>query len=359
VTPGRRRRAGADSASTQDTVESALQAGLTHVADSMPGISRRVTDNGFEYFGANGHRVTNPDKLKRIRALAVPPAWTDVWICPFATGHLQVTARDARGRKQYRYHPKYRAVRDDTKFDRMFEFSRQLPRIRRAVERDMLKRKLPREKVLATVVRLLEKTLIRVGNAEYAKENQSFGLTTLRADHVTVKGAEMRFSFRGKSGVVRQVSISDRRIARIVQRCQVLPGEELFQYVDDQGEPQVIGSGDINAYLRKITGRDITAKDFRTWAGTMLAAVALADEGPVRNKRNAKANILKAVDKVAERLGNTRVVCQKYYVHPRVFHAYMKGKVVDRVNAPAKRRKRPTLELRRQEIAVLDFLDID
>lgn len=340
--------------------ESAEEAGLRYVTDQMPGIRRVRTGDGFEFIGANGHRITNPERLRRLKALAIPPAWTDVWICPYRRGHLQVTARDARGRKQYRYHPKYRAVRDETKFDRMLEFSKLLPRIRKRVETDMRRRGLPREKVLATVVRLLEKTLIRVGNPEYARENQTYGLTTMRREHVEVTGSRVRFAFRGKSGVVHEVLLTDSRLAKVVQRCQTLPGEELFQYVDDQGRHQSVDSGDINAYLRSVTGRDITAKDFRTWAGTMLAAEALREFGTTRKKTAARSNVIKAIDQVAERLGNTRAVCRSYYIHPGIIDGYLKGRVVPAPpSRKPSRRARPTLELRKEEIEVLKFLELD
>jgi len=346
--------------STLEHVEAANAAGLRYVTDSMPGVRRRKTAHGFEYYGANGHRVTNEAKLKRIKSLVIPPAWTDVWICSYATGHLQVTARDAKGRKQYRYHPRFRAVRDETKFDRMLEFSHVLPIIRQRVEQDLSLRGLPRAKILATVVRLLEKTLIRVGNQEYAKENQTFGLTTLRAKHVEVSGANLRFRFRGKSGKVRSVTITDRRLAHVVQRCHTLPGEELFQYQDDDGALQVVDSGDINEYLRDVAGMEVTAKDFRTWAGTMLAAAALRDIGPATSQRQAKSNVVQAIDEVAGRLGNTRTVCRKYYVHPTVIESYFKGRVLPPVEKPKKSKKRrPTRELRREELAVLDFLHLD
>jgi DNA topoisomerase I len=340
--------------------QAATAAGLRYVTDALAGIRRVTTDDGFIYVGANGHQIRNEAKLKRIRSLAIPPAWTDVWICPYATGHLQVTARDAKGRKQYRYHPRFRAVRDETKFDRMVEFSRVLPRIRERVEEHMAKRGLPREKVLATVVRLLEKTLIRVGNQEYAKENQTFGLTTLQRQHVQVEGTKLRFHFRGKSGKVHSVSITDRRLARIVQRCQTLPGEELFQYEDDVGKLQTIDSGDINEYLRTIAKREITAKDFRTWAGTMLAAGALREMGRAKSKREAKSNVNQAIDQVAQRLGNTRTVCRRYYIHPTIIAAYMKGRTVPHAKRPPpKKKRRHTLALRRDELAVLDFLNLD
>jgi len=298
--------------------------------------------------------------LARIRSLVIPPAWSDVWICPKANGHIQATGRDSRGRKQYRYHSRYRKVRDETKFDRMLAFSELLPTIRKRVERDMLRPGLPREKVLATVVRLLEKTLIRVGSDVYAKENRSFGLTTFKNHHVAVTGSQLRFEFLGKSGVAHKVAITSKSIARIVQQCQTLPGQELFQYLDDNGRRQDVDSGDINEYLKRITGKDISAKDFRTWAGTMYAATTLRDMGPATTKREAKRNIIRAIDRVAQRLGNTRAVCRKYYVHPDVIDGYLRGKVVGESPPPptTKRGGRPATALRRDEIRVLEFLQL-
>jgi DNA topoisomerase I len=308
-----------------DPVESAQSAGLRYVSDTMPGIRRKKSGKGFAYVDRDGKSIKDPKELARIRALAIPPAYTDVWICPSANGHIQATGRDARGRKQYRYHPKWREVRDETKFGRMLAFSQVLPQVRARVERDLSRQGLPREKVLATVVRLLESTCIRVGNDEYAKANRSFGLTTLQDRHVEVSGANLRFEFRGKSGKVHQVSLSDRRLARIVQRCQALPGEDLFQYVDDEGVRQTIGSGDVNDFIREISGEEFTAKDFRTWAGTILAVEALTQLGAWASQRQAKSNVLRAIDRVAEQLNNTRAVCRKYYVHPAVFESYLAG----------------------------------
>jgi DNA topoisomerase-1 len=313
---------------------------------------------GWAYYRPDGSRITHPAERRRLNALAIPPAWTDVWICPDPRGHLQATARDARGRKQYRYHPAYRAARDESKFRRMLEFSEVLPQLRQRVERDLRARGLTRRKLLATVVRLLDKTLIRVGNDEYARTNRSFGLTTLRQRHVEVRGATLRFTFRGKSGVPHEVPVTDRRLARIVQQCQDLPGQELFQYIDEQGRRQAISSDDVNAYLRETTGRDVTAKDFRTWAGTMLAARELRDIGPAETRRGADRNIVRVIDAVAKRLGNTRAVCRKYYVHPVVFDAYLSGHIAPPTAGlpDGKRRERPTAALRRDEIAVLQFL---
>ena len=331
--------------------------GLRYVTDSMPGIRRKRMGRGFTYVGVDGQRIRDREEIKRIKALVIPPGWTDVWICRSPNGHMQATARDGKTRKQYLYHPRYREIRDETKFGQMLAFSEILPLIRKHVERDLSLPGLRREKVLATVVRLLEKTLIRVGNDESARDGSSFGLTTLRSRHVQIAGSNLRFEFRGKSGVMHSVAISDRRVARIVQRCQTLPGEELFKYLDEEGCRHTVDSGDINAYLRKITGKEITAKDFRTWAGTMLAATALRDLGPSKSKREAKSNIVRTIDQVAKRLGNTRAVCRKYYVHPAVIDAYMKGIVMPGApTSPQRRRKRASAALRREEKAVLEFL---
>jgi DNA topoisomerase I len=294
----------------------------------MPGIARKRSGTGFSYTGTDGKRITDHKVIARIRALAIPPAYTDVWICPHPNGHIQATGRDARGRKQYRYHPRWREVRDETKFARMLAFSEVLPAIRRRVERDLSQPQLSREKVLATVVQLLECTGIRVGNDEYARANKSFGLTTLKDHHVEISGSKLIFQFRGKSGKSHEVALTDKRLARIVARCQALPGETLFQYEED-GQRQTIDSGDVNAYLREITGEDFTAKDFRTWAGTILAVDALRELGPAPTEREAKAAILRAIDQVAEQLNNTRAVCRKYYVHPAVFDAYQAGTMIE------------------------------
>jgi DNA topoisomerase I len=341
----------------EEHVEAAALAGLHYVSDSQPGIRRVRSGAGFRYLDPAGEPVRDRAALTRFRGLVIPPAWTEVWICPDPEGHIQVTARDAAGRKQYRYHPRYRAVRDETKFDRMFEFSELLPRIRDQVEKDLQLPGHPRAKVLATVVRLLEKTLIRVGNMEYARENRSFGLTTLRRRHVDVTGDTMRFEFRGKSGVPHEVAVSDRRLARIVQHCQTLPGEELFKYIDDDGKRQTVDSGDINAYLREIAGDEVTAKDFRTWAGTMYVAAALRELGPADGDKDAKRNVVRAIDQVAERLGNTRAVCRKYYVHPVVIDAYLRGVVAPPAPPPPDaKRERRSAAIRREEATVLEFI---
>ena len=306
-------------------------AGLRYVGDHQPGIRRRGAGKGFSYLGPGGKAITDPDEIARIRRIAIPPAWTRVWICAYENGHIQAIGRDAKGRKQYRYHPRWRIIRDSTKYEKMVAFARALPRIRARVAEDLGRSGLPREKVLATVVRLLEITLIRVGNEEYARKNRSYGLTTMLSEHALVSGSEVRFTFRGKGGRDHEIDCRDRSLARIVRRCQDLPGEELFRYVDESGALRSIESGDVNAYLRDVAGDDFTAKDFRTWAGTLLLAQALADQ-PATTKRRLRA----AIEEVAERLGNTPAVCRKCYVHPTVIDAYLAGNLKLRARAAAK-----------------------
>jgi DNA topoisomerase-1 len=306
-------------------IASARAAGLRYTTDARPGIKRVRHGKSFRYFAPNGRRVTDPEVLTRIRSLVIPPAWNEVWISPDPRGHLQATGRDARNRKQYRYHPKWREVRDETKFDRLIGFALALPHIRRQTERDLRRQGMPREKVLATVVQLLEKTLIRVGNDEYARHNRSFGLTTLRDGHVALRGARVRFTFRGKSGIEHEIDFADRRLARIVRACRDIPGHELFQYYDVRRRRQAVGSNDVNDYLKQISGEDYTSKDFRTWAGTVHAAETLRACGPFRSKAEGKRNVLRAVESVASRLGNTKAVSRKCYIHPAVFDAYDDG----------------------------------
>jgi DNA topoisomerase-1 len=338
--------------------KAASQAGLRYVTDGVRGITRQRAGTGWSYFLPNGKRIVDRQVRKRLNALAIPPAWSDVWICPNRDGHIQATARDARGRKQYCYHASYREARDQSKFRRMLEFSEVLPALREGIERDLRGPDLSRRQLLATVVRLLDRTLIRVGNDEYVRENRSYGLTTLRRRHVTVDGTMLRFSFRGKSGVEHTIAVADPRLAKIVQRCRDLPGEELFRYVDSNRKRQLVSSDDVNAYLRELTDRDITAKDFRTWGGTMLAAVELRRLGAAASRREADRNIIAAIDAVAERLGNTRAVCRKYYVHPALLQAYLLGHTVPHPPAltPRTRRKQPGAALRRDEVLVLQFL---
>ena len=308
-----------------DPVASAKAAGLRYVSDQQPGIHRLKSAAGFRYTDADGKPVREKETLARIKSLVIPPAWTDVWICANPNGHLQATGRDARGRKQSRYHPRWREVRDETKYERMALFAQALPAIRKRVQEDLARPGLPREKVLATVVKLMEETCIRVGNEEYAKQNGSYGLTTLRNKHVAVNGSTIHFDFKGKSGVRHSVDLQDRRLARIVRQCHDLPGYELFQYLDDEGNRHSIDSSDVNDYLREITGEHFTAKDFRTWAGSVLACVLLSEIGAYENQTEAKKNVVEAIKHVASKLGNTPSVCRKCYVHPAVLQAYLGG----------------------------------
>jgi DNA topoisomerase I len=339
-----------------DPAESARAAGLRYTSDSRPGIRRTRRGRGFVFRDPDGRVVRSRSELARIRALVIPPAWTNVWICPDPRGHLQATGRDARGRKQYRYHPKWREVRDETKYHRMIGFAQALPAIRRRTAEHLKLPGLPREKVLAAVVQLLEKTLIRVGNDEYARTNRSFGLTTLRDGHVEVNGTKVRFAFRGKSGVEHEIALTDRRLARIVKRCRDLPGYDLFQYVDDHGSRETIGSEDVNAYLKEITGQDLTSKDFRTWAGTVLAAQLLREFEAYVSEREAKRNIVQAVETVAKRLGNTKAVCRKCYIHPAIIDAYLDGSMLRTVAQRARQLARADGRLRHEEATVLSLL---
>ena len=307
-----------------DAAESARAAGLRYVSDEARGIARRRAGSGFVYTTADGKLIRDAAEIRRIKSLAIPPAWSAVWICAQPNGHLQATGRDAKGRKQHRYHPRWREVRDQTKYEKLPAFAKQLPAIRRQVEKDLALAGLPRRKVLATVVRLLESGMIRVGNEEYARQNGSFGLATLRTRHVNVSGPRIRFEFRGKSGVRHAFDLSDRRLAKIIQRCQELPGHELFQYVDENGERCAIGSADVNDYLRAVAGDNFSSKDFRTWAGTVLAAKTLLELDRAGAKKT-KRNITRALEGVAKQLGNTVAVCRKCYVHPAVFAAYHNG----------------------------------
>jgi len=312
-----------------ESVEAAEDAGLRYVSDDQPGFSRQRKGEEFEYFDAKGKPIRDEQRLLRIKRLAIPPAWRDVWICPSPNGHIQATGRDDRRRKQYRYHERWREIRDENKYDRLISFGKALPKIRRRVKKDLALSGLPREKVLATIVQLLERSLIRVGNEEYARENKSFGLTTMQDRHVDVKGSKLRFRFRGKSGRQHEVDVTDRRVAKIVLKLQDLPGQDLFQYVDDEGDPHNITSQDVNEYLHEITGEDFTAKDFRTWAGTVLAAIALSAAGEFETKKQAKANIKNAIEAVAKILGNTSAICRQCYIHPIVLETYLNGNSLD------------------------------
>jgi len=338
--------------------ESAQHAGLRYVTDGLRGIRRKRAGTGWAYYAPDGKRIEDAQTRKRLNRLAIPPAWTDVWICPDPNGHIQATGSDVRGRKQYRYHPDYREARDRSKFRRMLEFSEVLPRLRERIERDLRAPDLSRKQLLATVVRLLDRTLIRVGNDEYVRENKSYGLTTLRRRHVKVTGGTLRFEFRGKSGVDHTISLDDPRLARIIQRCRDLPGQEMFQYLDAAKKRHSVDSDAVNGYLQELTGRDVTAKDFRTWGGTMTAAMELRRKGVAASRREADRNIIQAVDTVAERLGNTRSVCRKFYVHPALLEAYLMGETVPEAPALKKnaRRAKPGAALRRDEVLVLQFL---
>ena len=342
--------------SASDPVASARVAGLHYSTDARPGIRRLRRGKAFSYVLPGGRRVTDPDELARIRKLAIPPAWREVWISPDPRGHLQATGLDARGRKQYRYHPRWREVRDETKYGRMMAFGRALPAIRRRTQADLRRQGLPREKVLAAVLQLLEKTFIRVGNDEYARTNRSFGLTTMRDGHVRISGSRVKFIFRGKSGVEHDLELDDGRLARIVKQCRDLPGQELFQYRDEAGNVVDIGSADVNAYLQEVTGQEFTSKDFRTWAGTVLAATILRECDAADSAARAKKNIVQAVEQVARRLGNTKAVCRKCYIHPAVLEAYLDGSMANGDRRSGGRTPKGIGKLTSAESAVLTLL---
>lgn len=335
----------------------ARKAGLHYSSDEEPGLRRELRGKHFVYRGANGAVVKDKRTLVRIKRLAVPPAWTEVWISPDEDGHIQATGRDARGRKQYRYHPDWRQQRDENKFDHMLEFAQALPRIRRRVKRDLVRRGMPREKVLATVVRLLEATLIRVGNDEYARQNESYGLTTMHNGHARVSGEHIHFTFRGKSAKKHEISVRDPKLARIVRRCQDMPGQELFAYEDADGQARDVRSQDVNEYLRSTSGADFTAKDFRTWAGTVLAAIALREFSEVTHAAEAKKNVVTAIEAVAKMLGNTPSVCRKCYVHPAILDSYLAGETIATIRQRVERKiDRSIGKLKPEEAAVLVLL---
>jgi len=339
-----------------DPIESAEAVGLHYISDDVPGIQRKRSGKNFIYFEPNGHRIKDKKTIQRINSLAIPPAYRDVWICPIENGHLQATGRDAKGRKQYRYHPLWRAIRDQTKFSRMIAFSQALPDIRRRLEQDLALSGLPKQKVLATVLKLIELTRIRVGNEEYAKTNNSYGLTTLHDDHANVSGSKVQFQFRGKSGVDHEIEVSDKRLAKIVKRCQDLPGQNLFQYLDENKQTQDIKSSDVNDYLREITGQDFTAKDFRTWAGTVLATSHLAETGKFTSQTVAKKNITQAVKTVSSYLGNRPATCRKYYIHPSVLEAYLDESLHDIVEKHSAIVIEDCHALRAEELVVVALL---
>jgi len=341
----------------EDPKESAISVGLRYVSDQSPGITRNRTGTDFAYYNTEGKRIRDASELKRIRSLVIPPAWENVWICPQANGHLQATGIDAKGRKQYKYHPTWRAVRDEAKFEKLLSFAEALPKIRAQVDRAMRQPDLSREKVLATVVRLLEVSLIRIGNEEYAKENKSFGLTTMRNRHAEVTGTRVKFQFRGKSGKSHVVEVSDRRLATIIRKCQHLPGQQLFEYLDPAGEVVPIGSEDVNEYLQKISGQPFTAKDFRTWAGTVLAAIALGKMEEVDSQTMAKRNVITAIEAVAGMLGNTVAICRKCYIHPTITASYLDGTLAGALRVKADSQIAHHLhDLKPEEAAVLALL---
>ncbi|NII60027.1 DNA topoisomerase IB [Sphingomonas aerolata] len=340
-----------------DARDAAESAGLVYVDDQSGGLSRRKSGKGWSYRDATGAKIREKAVIERINRIGIPPAYTDVWICSDERGHIQATGRDAKGRKQYRYHERFRDVRDSTKYEHMLTFAEVLPSIRERIDADMARRGLPRAKVLATVVRLLETTMIRVGNADYAKQNKSYGLTTLHDRHVKVEGGELRFRFKGKSGKQWNLKLADRRVAKIVKQSQDLPGQHLFQYLDEDGEQREVTSSDVNAYLREISGSDITAKDFRTWTGTVLAALALAEFEKFDSEAAAKRNVRAAIEKVSAKLGNTPAVCRRCYVHPEVIDSYMSQALVLEIEQQVERELRENVSgLRPEEALVLAFL---
>ena len=340
-----------------DNVRAAREAGLVYVSDESPGITRKKQGaKNFIYLDPRGKQIKDRQTLDRIRILAIPPAYRDVWICANDRGHIQAVGRDDRGRKQYRYHEKWREVRDENKYGRMIDFAKALPRIRRHIAKDLKRSGLPREKVLGAVVKFMEMTLIRVGNDEYAKNNKSYGLTTLQDRHAKFSRGKIKLEFRGKSGVEHEFQIGDPRLAAIAKQCQDLPGQELFQYLDEQGVVHDIGSADVNDYLRDITGKDFTAKDFRTWAGTVLAATALQEIEKFDSEAQAKKNVVRAVETVAAKLGNTKAVCRKCYIHPEILNAYMEGVLVDTLAKRAATMAKSIAKLRPEEAAVLTLL---
>jgi DNA topoisomerase-1 len=340
-----------------EAMDAAEGAGLRYVSDDCPGYTRKSKGDDVDWLDAEGKLIRDEQRLLRIKRLAIPPAWTEVWVSPSANGHIQATGRDARRRKQYLYHERWREVRDENKYDRIISFGKALPKIRRRIARDLKLAGLPRNKVLATVVQLLERTFIRIGNEEYARENKSFGLTTMKDRHVEVKGAKLRFRFRGKSGREHEVDVTDRHIATIISKLQDLPGQDLFQYVDDNGEIRDVTSQDVNEYLREITGEDFSAKDFRTWAGTVLAAIALNAQEKFETQKQAKSSINTAIRAVAKILGNTPAICRKCYVHPAVLETYLDQKSIDGLKAMTEDAlEGEDLDLRSSEAAVLKFL---
>lgn len=336
--------------------EAAKQAGLHYVNDRAPGISRVRRGKSFLYRKPDGSVVKDQGTLARIKAMAIPPAWEDVWICSSPSGHLQCTGRDAKGRKQSRYHTDFRSTRDEAKYHKVLDFAAALPKLRRTVKKHLSLPGLPREKVLATIVSLLEKTLIRIGNDEYAKKNNSFGLTTIRNRHAKISGSKVRFSFKGKSGVSHDIELNSPQLAKIIRKCQELPEQELFEYVDDDGRRHDVKSNDVNAYLKEITGQSFTAKDFRTWAGTVLAAQALKEFEKFDSQAQAKKNVVAAIERVSQRLGNTKAVCRKCYVHPVILESYLDGSLAGQIQQRAEKEMKHLGKLPPEEAAVVMLL---
>lgn len=340
-----------------DVASVIAEEGLRYVSDTSPGYRRKRTGTSFTYYDKDGKRITDAAVIRRIKSIGIPPAYEFVWICPSPNGHIQATGLDARGRKQYRYHPKWRELREQNKYEHIMQFAAALPALRAAVSLHMRMEGLPREKVLATIVSLLEKTLIRVGNAEYAEKNKSYGLTTMRRKHVEIGRGVLRFDFTGKSGKQWKLQVEDRRIANIARRCAEIPGHELFKYLDDDGEARTVDSGDVNSYIKDITKQDFTAKDFRTWAGTVLAALALSEFKKYDNQAEAKRNVVAAIERVAKQLGNTPAICRKSYVHPEILSAYMSGDLVKMLDVKiAQKFKRQYAKLTADEVMVPAFL---
>ncbi len=340
-----------------ETLTEIKAAGLRFVSDKVPGLRREPDGDAFRYFAPNGQEVTDDKTLSRIKSLAIPPAYTDVWVCTSPNGYLQATGHDAKGRKQYRYHPHWRDTRDETKFAHMTAFGAALPRLRERVEADLRKPGMPREKILATIVRLLETTLIRIGNVQYAKENAHYGLTTLQTDHVEVEGATLHFHFVGKSGKEHSIDLRDKKLASIVARLHDLPGQEIFQYADAEGNLHSVGSEDVNAYLHEVAGDEFTAKDFRTWAGTVLASLALQEFEAFGSATQAKRNVTAAIKAVSQRLGNTPAVCRKSYIHPAVFETYLDGTMLESLRQETEQEMAETIHsLKPEEAAVMALL---
>jgi DNA topoisomerase I len=337
--------------------DTAVLAGLKYISDEQPGITRQRRGKGFIYLNSNGEQVVNEKIISRIKSLVIPPAWKDVWICPASNGHIQVTGRDIRGRKQYIYHPEWDEIRNQTKFFRMSLFGKILPSIRKRVDEDLDKKGFPREKILALIINLLEKTYIRVGSEEYARTNESYGLTTLRNKHISVNGSEIKFLFKGKSGKVWQVSYKDKRIARIVKQCQELPGYDVFRYKDAEGKLQTVDSGEVNQYLREITGEDFTAKDFRTWNGSVIAATELYALGPAFGVKEEKRKIVQAIKKVSRELINTPSICRKYYIHPDILTSYSDGSLFKIMEKHLKKNHTTGYSLTPEEKTVLEVLE--